>query len=89
MTLDEVLQTLPPHWSFNVGHTPHFYRSDSVPKQLRKRPFCAWVTNAALFGTKTYISVDADAATPAEALQLAIKKGLERQAELEKELRTR
>lgn len=72
MGLDEALKDLPEGCRFHVGHTPHWYRRDALPKHLRKRPFEAYVISGEI-GKKRWIMVDADGATPAEALCDAIR----------------
>lgn len=71
--IESELQDLPEGFRFSVGHVPHWYRRDELPKNLRKKPFEAYIINDnQLMGTKKYIFESADAATPAEALRLAI-----------------
>ena len=73
MSIDEVLKELPEGFKFHVGHTPHWYRGDAIPRHLRKRPFEAYVV-AGIIGTSTWIFESADGASPAEALATAISQ---------------
>lgn len=70
--LDNLIMALPTGWRFNVGHTPHWYRRDELPKHLRRRPFEAYVTNGEPIGTKAYVFESADGATPVDALRSAL-----------------
>ena len=73
--MDAVLKMLPEGFRFNVGHTPHWYRRDSLPKHLRRRPFEAYVLHGEI-GTQSWIFESADGATPEEALTEAITRAL-------------
>ena len=73
MTIDDVLKLLPSGFRFHVGHTPHWYRRNEMPKYLRKRPFEAYVTKGDI-GTPGYIFESADAETPELALSAAVAK---------------
>lgn len=76
--LDETLLSLPDGWRYHVGHTPHWYQRDALPKHLRKRPFEAYVCNGERMGTNGYIFESADGATAAEALRRAIALGIDK-----------
>lgn len=72
MTFDEMLsEALPKDCRWHVGHIPHFYRDDEIPKLLRKLPYEAYLARG-MFGTKTWIFVSSEGATPADALLSAI-----------------
>ena len=73
--IDEALKALPKGWRFQVGHVPHWYRRDALPKHLRKKPFEAYVVNPEPIGTRLHVFESADGATPAEALNTAIAAG--------------
>lgn len=71
--LEDALRELPPGFRVSVGHVPHWYRRDELPKNLRRKQFEAYVLNDnRLLGTKAYIFESSDAGTPAEAVRLAI-----------------
>ena len=74
--LDDALLALPDGWRYHVGHTPHWYLRDELPKHLRRRPFEAYVCNGERMGTKGHIFESADGATAAEAMSQAIALGL-------------
>lgn len=76
MSLDELAARVPPGWRFHVGHTPHWYMMDSIPKYLRKRPFEAYVTNDQPIGARRHVFESADGATAAEALDGALKTAI-------------
>ncbi len=76
ITLDDLVSQVPKGWRFHVGHTPHWYRSDQIPKHLRKRPFEAYVINDQAIGNKLWVMTDADGATPFEALYTALTQAL-------------
>lgn len=71
--MEELLSALPAGWRFNVGHTPHWYSRQSLPKHLRKRPFEAYVLNDEPIGSRHYVFESADGATAQEALRSAIE----------------
>jgi hypothetical protein len=73
--IDDAFLQLPDGWRYHVGHTPHWYQRDELPKHLRRRPFEAYVCNGERMGTKAYIFESADGATAAEAMSRAIALG--------------
>lgn len=73
MSIDAALRELPNGWRFSVGHIPHWYGRNELPKQLRRRGFEAYVLNGEPIGTADYIFESADAGTPGEALARAIE----------------
>ena len=75
MSIDAALKLLPPDCRFHVGHTPHWYSQESIPKHLRKRPFEAYVCRGRI-ATQSWIFESADGATPAQALSVAITQAI-------------
>lgn len=77
MSLDDTLKSLPSGCRFSVGHTPHWYRRNEVPKHLKRRPFEAYVVSGEI-GTPTWVFESADGATPEDALGAAITQAAKR-----------
>jgi hypothetical protein len=73
MTLDDLTASVPVGWRYHVGHTPHWYMSDAIPKYLRKRPFEAYVTNDHPIGSRRHVFESADGATAVDALASALR----------------
>lgn len=78
MSIDAALEKLPAGWRFAVGHIPHWYSRDELPKNLRRRGFEAYVLNGEPIGSRWYVFESADGPTPGAALELAIADALTR-----------
>lgn len=69
-TVDEFFKDLPPGWRANVGHIP--YIDAKRPKNLKAKPFEAYVATDGVWGTEGYAFASVEGESPLEALTAAL-----------------
>ena len=78
-SLDELLEEVNKRgWRASGGHTPHYYQRNELPKNLRKKPYEAYVCNNEKFATWLHVWESADGSTFNEALEKALQLAIEK-----------